>query len=152
MPLAFTPKTEAQILAEQLAPAGDYDFEILSAEDQTSKSGNPMIKLKLGVYNGDAMRWQIYDYLVGAMEAKLRHFADTCGLLAVYESGRLSAQECTGRAGKVRLVVKEGDGKYPAKNEVKDYILRPVKPLPGPKAEAPGDNTQGEPVQDDVPF
>jgi hypothetical protein len=133
MPIAFTPKSEKELNA--LAEPGDYDFEVLKAEDQTSKSGNPMIYLKLGIYNGDAMRWHISDYLVAAMEAKLRHFADTTGLLARYESGQLAAQDCVGRAGRVRLGIEQDkEGKYPDKSVVKDYCVRPAKPLPGPIA------------------
>lgn len=152
MSLSFQPKSEKEIREAQLAPDGDYDFEVLKSEDATSKSGNPMIRLKLGIYNGDAMRWHVSDYLVAAMEAKLRHFADTTGLLARYESGQMSAQDCTGRAGRCRLAVEEDkEGKYPDKNTVKDYIVRPAKPLPGPKpAETPAVAAAAD--EDDVPF
>lgn len=147
MALAFKPKTESEL--STVAPAGQYEFQVLEAEDRESKSGNPMIYLKLGVFNGDAMRWHISDYLVTAMEAKLRHFADTAGLLARYESGQLAAQDCVGRAGRVKLGIEQDkDGKYPDKNVVKDYVLRPAKPLPGPvAADAPYPN---EPS--DTPF
>lgn len=147
MSLAFTPKTEKELT--ELAPPGDYDFEVLKAEDAQSKNGNPMIRLKLGIYNGDAMRWHISDYLVAAMEAKLRHFSDTTGLLARYESGQLAAADCTGRAGRCRIVIKS-DEKYPDKNEIKDYIVRPAKPLPGPKPQETPATAPGE--TDDVPF
>lgn len=148
MPLAFKPKTENELTA--LATVGQYEFQVLEAEDRESKSGNPMIYLKLGVFNGDAMRWHISDYLVTAMEAKLRHFADTTGLLARYESGQLAAQDCVGRAGRVKLGIEQDkEGKYPDKNVVKDYVLRPAKPLPGPvaAAEVPYPNEPG-----DTPF
>lgn len=148
MPLAFKPKTEKEL--STIAPAGQYEFQVLEAEDRESKSGNPMIYLKLGVFNGDAMRWHISDYLVTAMEAKLRHFADTTGLLARYESGQLAAQDCVGRAGRVKLGIEQDkDGKYPDKNVVKDYVLRPAKPLPG--AVAAATPAAAEPP-DDVPF
>jgi hypothetical protein len=41
----ITPKTEEQIKMERLLPAGDYPFQVLSAEDKRSKNGNDMIAL-----------------------------------------------------------------------------------------------------------
>lgn len=149
MSLAFKPKSEQEIREAQLAPKGDYDFDVLEAKDGVSKSGNPMITLKLGVFNGDAMRWHITDHLVAAMEAKLRHFADTTGLLGRYEMGLLSAQDCIGRAGRVRLVIEQDEtGKYPDKNTVRDYVVRPAKALAAPKEEAPSQEDGNQ----DVPF
>ena len=146
--MKFQPKSEKQLSEDRLAREGDYDFQVLECSDETSKSGNPMIKLKLGIFNGDAMRWHVYDYLVSQMEVKLRHFCDTAGLLADYESGSLSAELCRGRAGRCRLIIEEGEGSYPDKNVVKDYILRKAKPLNPPTAQAQ------PPKEDDsdVPF
>lgn len=146
--MTFTPKSENEIKEAGLAPDGDYDFNVLEAADCTSKKGNPMIKVKLGVYHGESVRWHVYDYLLGAMEAKLRHFCDSTGLLAKYESGSLCAEDCKGRSGKVRLIVDQDDEqKYPPKNTVKDYVVRKAKPLNKPNA-----SPAKEPEDDDVPF
>jgi len=148
MAMNFTPKSEMELTEDRLAKDGDYDFKVLEASDETSKSGNAMIKLKLGVFNGDALRWHVFDYLVPQMEVKLRHFCDCTGLLADYESGSLSAQFCRGRAGRCRLVIEEGEGSYPDKNVVKDYILRKAKPLAPPAVQP----AQPAPGEEDVPF
>ena len=125
----FKPKTEKEIKEEMIFPAGDYDFDVLTAEDTVSKSsGNSMIKIKLGVYVGSQIR-RIDDYLLPSMSAKLRHFCDTTGLLSKYESGTLEAADCLGRAGRVKIVVDPAKEAYPEKNAVKDYICRPAKPL-----------------------
>jgi len=146
MSMTFQPRSEKEISEARLAPEGEYDFQVLEAQDTTSKSGNAMIKLKLGVFSGEAMRWHIFDYLVPQMEAKLRHFCDSVGLLAQYEAGTLSADYCRGRAGRCKLVIEEGEGSYPDKNVVKDYVLRKAKPL-SPPVQAP------PPVEDqDIPF
>jgi hypothetical protein len=145
MAMKFEPKSEKQLTEDRLAKDGDYDFQVLEASDEISRSGNAMIKLKLGVFDGDALRWHVFAYLVPQMEVKLRHFCDCTGLLADYESGSLSAQLCRGRAGRCRLVTEEGEGTYPDKNVVKDYILRKAKPLaPPPEKPAAG--------EDDAPF
>lgn len=147
MAMNFQPKTEKQLTEERMAPDGDYDFQVLESSDEVSAKGNAMIKLKLGIFNGEALRWHVFDYLVPQMEVKLRHFCDCVGLLSDYESGRLSADLCRGRAGRCRIVVEEGKGTYPDKNVVKDYILRKAKPLAPPTqaAQTPIEN-------DDVPF
>lgn len=146
MGLNFQPKSEDEIKETNLAPDGDYGFEVLAAEDAVSAKGNPMISTKIGIYYGDQIRWHVYDYLLAQMEAKLRHFCDTTGLLAKYESGNLCAADCVGRSGKCRIKVKPGDGKYPPKNVVGDYVVRAAKPL------SPAVTNPGPPEDDDVPF
>jgi hypothetical protein len=147
MALRFQPRTEADIKKAGLAPAGDYPFEVLQASEEISKkSGHPMIKVKLGIYNGERVGAHVYDYLIASMESKLRHFCDSTGLLAKYESGTLTAQDCVGRSGLCRLIIDDRDPAYEPKNAVKDYVSRKAKPLsppsPKPATEPP----------DDVPF
>lgn len=150
--MQFQPKSEKDIQAQQLAPEGDYDFEVLRADDATSKKGNVMIALKIGLYSGEAIHWHVFDYLLGAMEAKLRHFADTTGLLAKYESGELAARDCVGRAGRCRIVIAQDKNQvFSDKNAVKDYIVRTAKPLPGKPL--PGNEAKAEAeIPDDIPF
>ena len=84
------PKSEEELEAERQAnldkgraevwPIGEYAFEVIDARDAVSKNGNEMIVLDLEVYhNGDSKR--VTDYLVAAMEHKVRHAADSCGLI-----------------------------------------------------------------------
>lgn len=144
----FKPKSEKEIQEAQLLPAGEYDFDVLESEDARSKSGNDMIKVKLGIYNGDRITSHIFDYLMPAMEAKLRHFCDTAGLLAEYESGSLTAEMCKGRSGKAKVIIQEDKtGQYPSRNSVKDYTVRAAKPL----ATTSENEATGKPP-DDLPF
>jgi len=139
----FKPKTEREIREAQLAPKGDYDFDVLFAEDTVSKSsGKPMIHIKIGLYVEDAVKNRVDDYLMESMGAKLRHFCDTVGLLAEYESGTLTAEMCKGRSGRVRIIVDDKDEAYPPKNAVRDYIIRATKPL----------NVGATTEDDDLPF
>ncbi len=143
----FSPKTEKEIQESMLLPAANYDFDVLNAEDLISKSGNPMIKLTIGVYVDGMVRNRIFDYLLPAMEAKLRHFCDTVGLLAKYQAGTLEAADCVGRSGMAKIAIDPEKNGYPAKNVVRDYVCRPAKPLGAPNIQTPSPVDEG-----DIPF
>ena len=98
---------------EGLLADGTYPFEVKTASDQYSKTGNEMIKVMLLV-NGETI---VFDYLIEAMKFKLKHFCEAVGL---DYSGNLEASDCEGKCGRVKIVIKE-DG-FGKKNEVKDYI------------------------------
>ena len=151
--MQFTPKSEKEIQAANLLPAGEYDFTVVRAEDTKSKAGNDMIKVTIGVYQQNGTQRLMDDYLLESVPHKLRHFAETIGLLAQYEMGQLGADELEGRAGRVKIRIKEQTD-YPSKNEVKDYVVDkskrefkpplglPVpsfvnKPLPGEEDDLP---------------
>lgn len=143
--ISFAPKSEKEIQESALAPAGEYDFDIINAENTISSNDNPMIKVEIGLYIGSEVKNHVFDYLLPAMEAKLRHFCDTTGLLARYENGGLEAADCIGRSGRVKISIEPATEKYAAKNVVKDYICRPAKPLAG--------TVKNVPVEDgEIPF
>lgn len=147
MAMTFEPKTEQQVQESALAPEGEYDFDILNAEDTISKTGNPMIKVNIGLYINGTVKNRVFDYLLPAMEAKLRHFCDTVGLLSQYEAGTLEAADCIGRSGKVKIVIDPAKGTYSAKNAVKDYVCRAAKPLANQNPQSPDPVDEGE-----IPF
>lgn len=126
--MQFNSKSREELARESLTPPGEYDFEIISAEETTSKKGNEMIKLKLRVFveNGEI---HVYDYLVAGMEYKLANFCDAIGRSDDYDDGEINADNLVGCAGKLKLVIEEaqkdkdtGEVKWPAKNAVKTYI------------------------------
>lgn len=124
MPLEFQPKTEEELKKSVLLDKGEYDFDVIGAEEQTSKaSGNPMIKLTLKVYGNNGETAFVYDYLLAALEYKVKHFCDTAGLTTEYQLGILTADMCLNKCGKVKLdIQKDKTGQYEDKNVVKDYI------------------------------
>ncbi len=119
--MKFEPKSEKQIIEENLTPEGEYDFEVVHAEEKQSSKGNEMIELSLKVFVGEKTRL-ISDYLLEAMAFKLIHFCEATGLSDRYEAGILSAFDCIGSTGKLELVIQPGKGTYGPKNSVKDYI------------------------------
>lgn len=132
--MSFEPMSEQELNESGLAPKGEYDFEILSAKDKTSRKGNSMIELKIGLYREGKVANHVYDYILAEFAHKLRHFCDSVGLLSQYQNGSLCAADCEGRSGTAKIEI-EPAGDYPAKNIVKDYVIRPAKDLTPAKQE-----------------
>ncbi len=120
--MKITPKTDEQIARENCMPVGDYDFEVMSAEDKISKNGNPMIVLSLNVFDSDGRPHPMKAYLMEKMAFQLRHFCFAVGMGAMYETGTLTAPECVGRTGRVSLKIEEQPGYLP-KNAVRDFVV-----------------------------
>jgi hypothetical protein len=121
--MKFTPRTEQEITDGKLWKKGEYPFEIVDAYDKESKSsGRPMIELKLRLTDSKAARI-ITDYLLDETPEKLRHAASACGLLEVYETGSVLAEDFRGKSGRVSLGIKKDPKRqYPDKNVVLDYL------------------------------
>lgn len=141
----YTPKTEAQLAEESCAPDGVYDFEVVDTSDKQSKSGKDMITLSLHVFSGEhplSLRdWIVLGNNFG--ERKLRHCADACGIIDIYESGKLTHADFMGRTGKLYLKIQQGTVDYPLpKNAVSDYVKRAPKAGAGVAAID----------EDDIPF
>src|SRR5688572_8987205 len=96
--MRFEPKSEDEIAAANLLADGDYIFEVADAKEETSKAGNDMVKLKLNVVGEEDRMHVIFDYLVSSEGAafKLRHFAESVGLLPEYERGEITADQMIG--------------------------------------------------------
>lgn len=121
--MRVTPRTEKEIAEMNLWPAGVYSFQIATATDEVSKSGNEMIKLALNVYSAEGTCKVIYDYLLDAIPHKLRHLCEACGLLDKYEQSTIYAQDFVDKTGDLKLVIqKDKTGQYPDKNAIADYV------------------------------
>ncbi len=149
--MSYTPKSDEQLAKEGLLTDGTYDFEIVDTSDKPSKRGNDMYTLKLNVFSPDGITHIIYDYIaLGSNfgERKLRHAADACQLLDIYQTGNLKPADFLGKTGKVNIKQQDGNADYPMpKNVVVDYVKR---------GEAESVKTGALPVEDlggdDVPF
>ena len=120
--MRFKPKSEQEASAMPLIPHGVYPYKVISAKDKQSKKGNPMIEIKLAIYHPDGRGQFLTDYLMESVAYKLRHFCHTTGFGARYDAGEVTAQECEGREGYLRIVVEDGKGEYGPQNRVKDYL------------------------------
>lgn len=135
--MRFTPKSQAQLDEDNMLPPGIYDFEVQSAEEATSKAGNEMIKITLKVFRPDGGHMLITDYLMEKLAFKLRHFHETTGRMDCYEAGGITAYECQGLTGRVKLKQKAAEGEFRAKNEVADYEKPEKATVDSPKDVAP---------------
>lgn len=149
--MRFTPKTDAEIQAEQdkFKPLkGIFDFEVTDASDEVSTAGNDMIKIVIGVWRPDGSQVIIKDYLLAAMAFKFKHFCEATGMLDRYEAGDVTASDCLGKTGKVELKIKKVEDKE--YSDVKDYIKR-IAPAQG--AQPPkGLIGEDKPLDDEIPF
>ena len=123
--MKFQPKSADDIKRESLIPTGEYDFEVIKAEDKVSKSGNEMIAIQMHVFvDGHARPCR--DWLMEKMSYKLRHFCETTGLIGKYDAGEFGSSDCVGRTGKVSIVIKDSE-EYGPQNSVKDYVVTDKK-------------------------
>ena len=133
--MKINPKSNEELQSAGLIEPGVYNFEVTTAVDTVSKSGNDMIKLQIKVWDKSGSEKVIFDYLLDAMAFKLRHFAESTGLIDKYNYGELMAHDCIGKCGKVELLIEKGPhnpngGMYPDKNTVKDYVLAKTGEMP----------------------
>lgn len=149
--MRFQPLSEVELL--NLLPDGDYDFLVKAAEDTVSKkSGAPMIKLTLSIWDTNNYERTVFDYIMPAIMRKLKHFADAIGIEDLYEAGGYSANDCVNKSGKCKIItdMKEGSTFDPS-NVVKDYIKRdPNSSAPPERLIDKQADTSG--FADDVPF
>lgn len=119
----FNPQTEDMLAKASLLEKGEYSFEVQSAIQKVSRSGNSMIELILGVWDIDGRVHQVYDYLMESMAYKIRHFCYSVGLGEKYELGGFRDSECLGKSGKCKIIIQEDKtGQYRPKNSVQDYL------------------------------
>jgi hypothetical protein len=130
--MRVTPKSEQECKSSELLPPGEYDAEIVSAEEKQSKSsGADMIALRLKVFGDNGAEATVFDYLLDAVPYKVRHCAEACNLLTAYEDGQLFAEDIKGKVVRVKLKIEhDKTGNYPDKNAIQDYIVEPTKPAP----------------------
>lgn len=132
-------------------PKGEYDFEVIKAEraisgDKSKTPGTEFIKLNLKIYADDGACKFVNGILHPAMEAQVRHFCAAGGIIDKYETGSLTADDCVGVSGRVKIKIKPAEGNFPEKNEVADYIV------PKAREEAAAVALPATPEDDDVPF
>lgn len=154
MGLKFQPKTEAEVNTRKLWPAGEYDFEIVKAEDAVSKAGNAMIKIVLKIFDRSGEYILLSDYLLSdeAMAFKLRHCCEAVGILGKYETGELEAGDFVTGAGQLKLKVRKStDPNYPEdQNQIADYI-KPDERTPKEKATSKKNHGIVDELNDSLP-
>lgn len=151
--MRFAPKTEEQIAADGLIPANTIvDFEVLEAEEATSKAGNPMIALKLRVWRPDGSTTTLRDWLVSNFPAKLLGFAKSTGMRAAYDAGAMHAEDMEGKTGKLKIAVEPEKDGYPAKNKAAFYVEDDEPRRGAQPAQQRAPATSKSDLDDEIPF
>lgn len=136
--MRYTPYSEAEIQSMNVMDVGTYDFKVLDVittnkdgSHLTDKNGNDMAKLKLLVWDNELRERIIFTYISGGgtFAFKLRHFAQSIGMLHEYENSEFNIHRALDKSGKAEIVIKKGtlknDGSgemWADRNDVKDFI------------------------------
>lgn len=137
--MRYTPYTEEQIQSMNVMDEGIYVFQVLEVivTDKYNKplrdrNGIDMAKLKLMVWDNENRERIVYTFISGDgnFAYKLRHYAQTLGMIIEYENGTFDIQRTEGKSGKANIVIKKGtikaDGSgemWPDRNDVKDFVV-----------------------------
>ena len=122
-----------------------YPFKVVSADDTRSNNGNDMIKVKLLIGSST----HVFDNLLShpKMVFKLKHFFEAVGIAEHFERGEISAKNCLGKTGYVKIAIEPASGQYKEKNVVDDYVVQEGQS----KVRKPG-VADMEVAADDIPF
>ena len=159
--MRFIPKTSEELEAERPAfepwPVGEYDFEIVKAEDTVSKSsGREMLALNIKIFNSDGEYRFVNDYIVDNATWKLHQLARAVGLDAEYDSGNIEAYMLENKVGRAKIKIKPAQGDFPAGNQVGEYVSAAGKPVKNVSAhstaKANGFQPQPADLDDEIPF
>ena len=152
--MGFTPKSEMEIKKSMCWEEGIYDFEVTGCELKDSKKGNPMLALKLDVFDSSGNSTSVRDWLVESDQPlplmKLRHYCRATGAMDAYESGSIENVPGVGSSGRLKLGVRDSD-QYGPQNEVSDYLF--TEEDKKPQGANPNQAKRANELQEDqVPF
>lgn len=136
----YKPASQKEVNEARLIPAGEYDFEIIKAEEKSSKEkGRPMLIVNHKVFVGDSFRFLNRMFMLDDDSfGSLRNLCECCDLLPQYESGKLERADFQGKAGRLKVKVGYDDYRGEDVNKITKYIV--------PKAES----TTAQPGPDDL--
>lgn len=130
---------------------GSGTFNVIEAKDRVSKNGNPMIELKLQVWDENGCEGTVFDYLVAgipSMAFKLRNFCKSIGHPEFYMQRKLSSLTALNKMGKLKITLKKDD-KGEEWPRIADYLPHiQGSPLPN-YVET---KNEIENIDDDIPF
>lgn len=108
--------------AKKLFDAGDYQAELTSFEEKTTKTGKPMLVVNLQVYpRGAGQSILLRDWIVNPDSIwKLKKLAVALGVSDKFENQTFNPEDYTGSSVIVTLKVKTDD-KYGEQNSVVGY-------------------------------
>tara|TARA_B100000214_G_scaffold368428_1_gene339965 strand:+ start:7379 stop:7807 length:429 start_codon:yes stop_codon:yes gene_type:complete len=142
--MQFDPNTVKD--ASWLVPEGEYDFEIVHAEDSVSKFGVEQMFFKFRVFLADGETALIHQYIGGKHLYKLKHLCNSIGCIQFWNDGDCDPGDMLNKSGRGFL------GTYDKNDGTKrNTFQRFLKPKEDSKKKLEDDikNVEGE---DDIPF
>jgi len=131
--------------AVNLIPDGEYDAEIVDAEETKSKAGNDMMKLTVKVFPGGGDRI-VFDYAVVPKTLyKLKQLAAAVGEGAKFAAGQLEPSDLRGKGCRVTIETEAGKNGFDDKNAIRRYLPQVAGEMPGRSSTPPRHD-------DDIPF
>lgn len=115
-------------------PAGEYEFEVVKAtgKEYSPKPGSKIgkcaeIDLQLRV-EGNGTEVTVFERLYSDPKTvwKMTAFAKCIGIFASGMTPGQVLRNCEGKVGKAAFLYRAAAGSYPARNEVKNYIVPEV--------------------------
>ncbi len=119
-----------------LLQAGNGRFKVESAEDTFSKKGNPMLALKIRLYDSTNAEAVITEYMTGALFYKARNLLRAGGMNIPHgdKKAEWGVLDFEGKQGRCEIGIDEPTGNFPAKNIIKAY-LEPSQDTPPPPSD-----------------
>lgn len=122
--MKFTPLSDQEISQGNLIKPGEYDFQVIEAEERISKKGNAYINLKLMIWDEEGKERTFFANL--AWIKILKNFCDATELADKYQHGEVLPEDCLNRTGRCYVGIEEGKaddrgGFYPSKNVVEAF-------------------------------
>lgn len=119
--MKFQPMSDEDIARMNLIQPGQYQYEVISADEKTSAKGNEMIVAQLKIWDQDGKERRLTDWLMPSFPKKLKHFCKASNLLDKYELGDVSAIDCLNKSGVVEIAITKNN-KNEDWNSVTDYL------------------------------
>ncbi len=126
-----------------LLKAGNGRFKVESAEEALSKQGNPMLVLKIRLYDPTQEEAVITEYMTKALFYKARNLLRAGGMNIAHgdKKAEWGVLDFEGKQGRCEIGIDEPTGNYPAKNIIKAYLERDPH-----EAQQPAPLTAGRPA------
>ena len=142
-------KSEYALLAN-----GEYECEIVDAEETVSKAGNDMLKLVICIYGNDGEQVRVYDYIVSP--STIYKLKSICRCCEIEFDGILDEQLLIGRRMRVLTKIEPErtvEGKtYAERNSIVKYVSGLGKKPTDIDPPVVPDDKDVKPLPDDVPF
>lgn len=135
------------IKKDWLIPDGDYEFEVIEAEDQNDQwEGNPQLFIKFRVFLDNGNSVQISQFIRQAAAFLVDQLARCVGLDAEADAGEVDAQDLLNKTGRGHIHKRKKQN-----GDERNEFNRFHPPEAEPKKKLEKDIEQAQ-LEDDIPF